>query len=90
LIGERFKVGARFITVKQIKSATTVILEVEGSMNAQFEVTDRLPTEILMGVKVIALKSDRPHRATLVIDAPKDVRIERLQNVPSERFASSI
>lgn len=91
LIGERFKIGARYFTLRQVKGPTTVILELEGSMTQQFEVTDHpRGTEVLPGVKIHTLKSDRSHRATIVIEAPKEVRIERLQKTPDERFAPSI
>jgi len=86
LVGERFKIGPVMITLVRIKSPTCFVLEKEGAMTAQFEITDRIPVEIMPNVKVVAAKGDRNYRATVIIDAPKTVRIERMQH-ENDRFA---
>jgi hypothetical protein len=88
LVGERFKVGDVFVRLAEIKSPTCFVLEVEGGITARYQIrADQHPVEILPNVKVKGGVGDRDYRAVMFIDAPKHVRIERLNKEPdSVRF----
>lgn len=84
-LGQQFKIGNVVFTVAKITGPDTFVLERRAGMIQQTQIEAR-PIELLPNVKVSAGKSDRPHRAWITIDAPRDVRIERIP-VDTDEFA---
>lgn len=87
LKNERLKIGTRFVRLAEIKGNIACMLEVEGAMKQQIEVTTRRSVEILPGVTAV-MRDAKPHRVEMQIVAPPNVRIERLRN-SAERFADA-
>lgn len=81
---ERFRIGTRYVRVAQIKPSAC-ILEVEGPMKQQYEVTTRRPVELMPNVTATVLDL-KPHRVEIQIVAPPAIRIERLK-LSDERFS---
>ena len=79
LKGEKFKVGRTEILVAEIKGPEACVLEIRGALIRRYHI-DQHQNEILPNVRINCGKSDRPHRTWLTIDAPRDVRIERMQH----------
>jgi hypothetical protein len=87
LFGERFRVGAFIVKMDSIRSRTSFVLAVYKSMVEKFEITDRLPVEIITGVKVKAGNGDRPYRAWVILEVPESMEVERFNKEPdSVRF----
>ena len=87
-VGECFRIGSTLVKVVELKPPDRFVIEIQRSLKQRFEISARPPTEILPGVKITAGRQTRQHRAVVCIDAPKDIRIERLQHDPEQRFGS--
>jgi hypothetical protein len=84
-VGQQFKVGKALLTLAEVKGPECFVLERPGALKQRWTI-DTKPFEILPGVRISAGKSDRPYRAWITIDAPKDVRIERVP-VETDEFS---
>lgn len=86
LVNERFKIGTTFVTLTKIRSASEFTVSLDKAMIEVYDIDDRRPTQVMPGVTLQAGRGDKPHRATVIINAPPNVKIERL-NHTDERFA---
>ena len=83
-VGQQFRIGPRIYTLAEIKGPGTIVLETRGAMIQRFTIDTR-PQEITPGVKINAMLSPqdgpshgRAHRVWINIDAPRDIRVERI------------
>jgi len=88
--GERFKIGEVFCSIVATRGSRDFTLEVEKGMNERFEVKEGQWVEVMPAVKVTSGVSTRANRAVVVIDAPKTMRIERMQHEPEKRFVAQV
>lgn len=77
--GQQFRVGKTVFTVDKVTGNQSCILSSDtGWSTAKFAINQHLH-EVEPNVKISCGKSDRQGRTWLTIDAPRDIRIERIQ-----------
>jgi len=76
--GQQFRVGNVVFTVVKVRGPQAFIMERQGGAVIQRFEIDHHVNEVLPHVKISAGRSERHGRAWITIDAPRDIRIERI------------